>query len=636
MAGKSRTYINLETIRSEELYDLLDSITDEHAENSEFGGDSDAEDVLPSSSREGTSAVATPTASTSSGRPSRLLLKTKNFQTLQDQESYDYDSDDSVRDPDYEENPPKINLALAESSSEDETDIPTSTSFTYNFQRRPCVPKLYKSHNFEEDFGPTFDADWENPRSIFEHFLGGDILQQIVSESNTYAIQLGNTLDADESELRAFFAILIIMGFHQLPTARLYWSSNENFRVRKISNIMTQKRFLKILRFLHLNDNSKMPKRDSVNYDRLYKIKPLIIHLKKKFLDSYDPSRNMAVDESMVAFKGRSTMKQYMPMKPIKRGFKIWVAADSSTGYMLNFQVYEGKSTNNEEGTLGERTVLGLVAPYFEKGYCIYFDNYFTSFDLLSKLLHKKTFACGTLRENRKNYPKTVLKKDKEMSIGEYDYASSEDISVSKWKDRGKKSVVVVSTFHDPQITTTIYRTNKEGKKEAVNCPTSISDYNQNMGAVDRFDQFMSYYSIAWKTRRWWMKLFYYFLEATVVNSYICYKIMSRKSAKKPMSHLQFRSVLADQLLHNFCTRKRPGPKVVIASNKMKKPSGRSVGVDNSIRSLNVGAHLPVKGTIRRCAKCSTRAKPVRSTTICKECDVALCRDCFAPFHQNM
>jgi hypothetical protein len=44
----------------------------------------------------------------------------------------------------------------------------------------------------------------------------------------------------------------------------------------------------------------------------------------------------------MVALKGRSTLKQYMPMKPIKRGFKVWVAADSRTGYMLNFKVYKG------------------------------------------------------------------------------------------------------------------------------------------------------------------------------------------------------------------------------------------------------------------------------------------------------
>ena len=34
------------------------------------------------------------------------------------------------------------------------------------------------------------------------------------------------------------------------------------------------------------------------------------------------------MNESMVLFKGRSSIKQYCPMKPIKRGYKLWVRAD--------------------------------------------------------------------------------------------------------------------------------------------------------------------------------------------------------------------------------------------------------------------------------------------------------------------
>jgi hypothetical protein len=237
-----------------------------------------------------------------------------------------------------------------------------------------------------------------------------------------------------------------------------------------------------------------MPTRNSPKFDKLYKARPLILHLNSKFRESYGPSRNISVDESMVAFKGRSTLKQYMPMKPIKRGFKVWVAADSRTGYMLNFKVHEGKSKEGEEGTLGERTVVEMVRPYFDKGFCVYFTNYFTSFDLLSNLLLNKTFACGTLRENRKYYPKHLMKKDREMATGDSDFASSEDISVCKWKDRRKKSVIVASTFHNPATTVNVSRTNKVGQKEEVKCPESISEYNKYMGGVDKFDQYMSYY----------------------------------------------------------------------------------------------------------------------------------------------
>ncbi|CAG5022557.1 unnamed protein product [Parnassius apollo] len=63
-------------------------------------------------------------------------------------------------------------------------------------------------------------------------------------------------------ELKAFFGILILMDIHVLPNISLYWSSDPMLRVAEIANVMTVKRFKKILANLHLNDNSQMPKRD--------------------------------------------------------------------------------------------------------------------------------------------------------------------------------------------------------------------------------------------------------------------------------------------------------------------------------------------------------------------------------------
>ena len=45
----------------------------------------------------------------------------------------------------------------------------------------------------------------------------------------------------------------------------------------------------------------------------------------------------------MQAFKGRHEAKQYMPMKPVKFGFKFFVIAESKTGYVKNFRFYTGK-----------------------------------------------------------------------------------------------------------------------------------------------------------------------------------------------------------------------------------------------------------------------------------------------------
>ena len=48
----------------------------------------------------------------------------------------------------------------------------------------------------------------------------------------------------------------------------------------------------------------------------------------------------MSVDEGMVKYKGRLFFKQYMPKKPIKYGIKVWMAADSKTVYISNYDIY--------------------------------------------------------------------------------------------------------------------------------------------------------------------------------------------------------------------------------------------------------------------------------------------------------
>ena len=58
-------------------------------------------------------------------------------------------------------------------------------------------------------------------------------------------------------------------------------------------------------------------------------MRPVIDNILEKCLTLYKPHRENAVDKAMVKFKGRSTLKQYMPLKPIKRGFKVWCRCDS-------------------------------------------------------------------------------------------------------------------------------------------------------------------------------------------------------------------------------------------------------------------------------------------------------------------
>ena len=71
-----------------------------------------------------------------------------------------------------------------------------------------------------------------------------------------------------------------------------------------------------------------------------------------------------------------------MPQKPVKRGFKIWMLADSDTGYIIKFSIYEGKTNNQVEKGLGANDVLGLTENFHRCYHHLYFDNFFIGIDM--------------------------------------------------------------------------------------------------------------------------------------------------------------------------------------------------------------------------------------------------------------
>lgn len=138
-------------------------------------------------------------------------------------------------------------------------------------------------------------------------------------------------------------------------------------------------------------------------------MRPLANILNEQFRKHYRATRRVSIDESMILFNGRSSLKQYNPMKPIKRGYKIWCLADKN-GYISNFDVYQGKNKKLEEEFenfgLGGLVVLSLSKADWYKHKILYADNYFTSIKLLEELRINDTLACGTIKSRRQWFPK--------------------------------------------------------------------------------------------------------------------------------------------------------------------------------------------------------------------------------------
>ena len=96
-----------------------------------------------------------------------------------------------------------------------------------------------------------------------------------------------------------------------------------------------------------------------------------------------------------------------MPLKPTKRGIKLWLRYDAGSGYIYGMNIYCGKETNPQKNkeplTLGERVVKLLASTI--KNVVLCFENFFTSVHLLETLNFP---ALGTCIFNRKNMPTSI------------------------------------------------------------------------------------------------------------------------------------------------------------------------------------------------------------------------------------
>lgn len=63
----------------------------------------------------------------------------------------------------------------------------------------------------------------------------------------------------------------------------------------------------------------------------------------------------MAIDEAMIKWTGRLSVKKYLPPKPTKRGIKIWMRCDSVNAFLIDFEIYLKKRTQVSEHGLGTK-----------------------------------------------------------------------------------------------------------------------------------------------------------------------------------------------------------------------------------------------------------------------------------------
>lgn len=179
------------------------------------------------------------------------------------------------------------------------------------------------------------------PCDFFLYFVTDTFLTEITNQSNLYAKKQNPKSDFNINliDLKKYIGILMFMSVYRYPNVRSYWS---RYQFDAIMSTMTVNEFEAIRSKIHFADDSNIPSKDDPEYDVLHKIRPVINHFNDRF-SSVPMLQHLSVDEQMCATKMKhSNIRQYMPNKPNKHGFKLFNLCDSG-GFCYSFEVYTGK-----------------------------------------------------------------------------------------------------------------------------------------------------------------------------------------------------------------------------------------------------------------------------------------------------
>ena len=321
---------------------------------------------------------------------------------------------------------------------------------------------------------------------------------------------------------------------------------------------------------------------------------------------------------------------------------KLYQLCESQSEYAVAFEIYTGSESKSVQTcivldkTVNKtcKLVMGLLenSGVLDVGYKVYFDNYYTSMDLMHELLSRYTFACGTVHANRKGLPVAVTKS--KLKKGESVFRCKGEILCLKHHDR--REVCLLSTTHDANEVLVKNRFGNHVLKREV-----ILAFNQHMSGCDLADQLMISYSFLRRNLKWWRKLFFHLLLLLLNNTYI----LNNKFGNVSLNHEQYLEYIAKYLIDS----------AIGTATKVPKKSKVYGQVDTEKRLSE--RHFPSRleeqpmskrtKPARLCFACNfskTKCKQILgrvenfkhkfTSYCCPDCDVPLCVEpCFRIFH---
>ena len=316
-------------------------------------------------------------------------------------------------------------------------------------------------------------------------FLTRELLEYFVDETNDYARycrqELNITLSykwhrCNLTDMAHYLGLLVFFGLLVCGDVRQYWRRGFLMATPNVAGLMTRDAFLAMDRYFHVFNRRAIPRG---NQDKLILVRPLMEYLQDRCRMLVVPSKNLSLDEGLLAYKGRLSIKVYNPKKPKKCGVKFFFVTVSNTGYVLDFSIYPGVFSTLRD------TVFQLVDRFRGKGYHLFMDNYYNSVALAQELYDAGIHCSGTLRLVRgaPTVLKDVSQNPRLLPKGETLWRRKKDVFYILWND--VRLVPMITTSHEPIREEVTQRRKKRQhgrvhyEEVQVQRPTVIGHYNR-------------------------------------------------------------------------------------------------------------------------------------------------------------
>jgi hypothetical protein len=140
---------------------------------------------------------------------------------------------------------------------------------------------------------------------VFRQFSDEIVRATIIRETAQYTSQnddISFTLSFEE--LDNILGIVLLSGYHRLPSERMYWSRSDDLVIPIIGQVMSRNRFLKIKKNMHFANNNELQESDT-----MAKVRPLVDGVNTKLQKYGTFCQKLSLDEQIIPFFGCHSLK---------------------------------------------------------------------------------------------------------------------------------------------------------------------------------------------------------------------------------------------------------------------------------------------------------------------------------------